>query len=190
MALEVLGFAEGFWVDWCVDIGADADDVETAGDWSGLGLVGRYHSELKVVHGVMVLGMWHEGLDSEYTVTSSSSYLSSLEIKGQKFGSTKVSWNWLQLVRCAYLQSCPGYFERRYGLSFRNALEQRMCTGTIPSTSTKMREAEVQSSYSSEVRGMRELELAYQKSWVEWDEIWVKFKFNIQNVETYMTRGT
>ena len=72
MALEVLGFVEGFWVDWCADIGADADDAETVGDWSGLELVGSYPacSELKVVCGVMVLGMQCEGLDSEYTVMS------------------------------------------------------------------------------------------------------------------------
>ena len=65
------------------------------------------------MHGVMVLGMQCEGLDSEYTVMSSTSYLSSLEVKGWKFGSVEVSWNWLQLMRCAYLQSHPGYFEWR-----------------------------------------------------------------------------
>ena len=30
----------------------------------------------------------------------------------------EVSWNWLQLVRCAYLQSCPGYFEWRLQIEF------------------------------------------------------------------------
>ena len=34
-----------------------------------------------MVWGVMVLGMQCEGLDSEYTVTSSSSYLNSSEVK-------------------------------------------------------------------------------------------------------------
>ena len=43
-------------------------------------MVGGYpaRSELKVEHGVMVLGMRHEGLDS--AVTSSSSYLNSSEV--------------------------------------------------------------------------------------------------------------
>ena len=40
----------------------------------------------------------------------------------------------------------------------------------IPSMSAKVREAEVQSSYSSEVYGMHEIELAYWKSRVERDE--------------------
>ena len=89
MALEVLGFVEGFWVDCCADIGVDAEDAETMdGDWSGLGTIGRNHarSELKVVHGVMVLGMWCEGLDSEYTVTSSTSYLNLQKLEVQKCG--------------------------------------------------------------------------------------------------------
>ena len=48
-------------------------------------MVGRYpaRSELRVEHGVMVLGMRCEGLDSEYTVTSSSIYSNSLEVKAR-----------------------------------------------------------------------------------------------------------
>ena len=65
-----------------------------------------------------------------------------------------------------------------------------MHTGTIPSTNMKTREAEVQSSYSLEVCGMRETELAYQKSRVERDEMRVKVELDIQNAETYMTQGT
>ena len=63
----------------------------------------------------MVIGMRCEGLDSEYTVTSSSSYSSSSEVKAGNSEVRRVptSWKWLQLVRCAYLQSHPGYFERR-----------------------------------------------------------------------------
>ena len=57
-----------------------------------------------------------------------------------------------------------------YKSSFRNASEQRMHTGMIPSTSAKGREAEVQSLYSSEVHGMHENVLAYQESRVERDE--------------------
>ena len=43
-------------------------------------------------------------------------------------------------------------------------------TGTIPSTSVKGREAEVQSLYSLEVRGMCKIELVYWKSRVERDK--------------------
>ena len=46
-------------------------------------------------------------------VTSSSSYSNSLEVKAGKFGSSEVSWNWLQLMCCAYLQSRPGYLIQR-----------------------------------------------------------------------------
>ena len=66
--------------------------------------------------------------------------------------------------------------------------EQRMYTRTITSTSVKSREMEVQSLYSSEVRGMREIELALLEESSRTRQIWVEF--NIQNVETYMTRGT
>ena len=64
-------------------MGVDADDMETVGVCSGSGMVGRYpaRSELRVERGVTVLGMRREGLDSEYTVMSSSSYSNSLEVK-------------------------------------------------------------------------------------------------------------
>ena len=39
------------------------------------------------------------------TVMSSASYLT---LEGQKYRSVEVSWNQLQLIRCAYLQSHPG----------------------------------------------------------------------------------
>ena len=51
-------------------------------------------------------------------VTSSLSHPTS---EGQKYGKTrsvKGSWNWLQLVHCAYLQSHPGYFRRRLQIVF------------------------------------------------------------------------
>ena len=65
-----------------------------------------------------------EGLDSEYTVTSSSGYLTSSDVKNRNVGSAEVSWKWLQLVRCAYLQLHPGYFEWRLQIEFPE------CTGT------------------------------------------------------------
>ena len=68
--------------------------------------------------------MRNDGKASDKTVMSSTSYLSSSEVKGQKFGSVEVSWNWLQLVHCTYLQSCPGYFEWRLRIRFPE------CTGT------------------------------------------------------------
>ena len=37
---------------------------------------------------------------------------------------TEVSWNWLQLMHCTYLQSCPGYFEQRFRIEFPE------CAGT------------------------------------------------------------
>ena len=51
-------------------------------------MVGRYpaHNELKVVHGVMVLGMQCEGLDSEYTAMSSASYSNLWKLEVQKCG--------------------------------------------------------------------------------------------------------
>ena len=158
-ALKVLGFAEGFWVDWCVDIGADADDAETVGDWSGSGLVGRYpaHSEFKVECGVMVLGMWHESLDSEYTVTSSSRYSNSSEVKDQNVGSVEVSWNWLQLVRCVYLQSCPGYFEWRLQIEFPEcARMEEVCQNDFEY------EYEGEGNKGSEFRGMQNVQNALE----------------------------
>ena len=53
-----------------------------------------------------------------------------------------------------------GILDGGYESSFQNALEQRMCTRMIQSTSTKSRETEVQSLYSLEVHGMHEIELA------------------------------
>ena len=45
------------------------------------------------MHGVTVLGMRREGLDSEYTVTSSSSYLKSSEIKARNSEVRRVPGN-------------------------------------------------------------------------------------------------
>ena len=42
----------------------------------------------------------------------------------QKYGRAEVSWNWLQLMRCTYLQLCPGYI--KWGLRIK-VLE---CSGT------------------------------------------------------------
>ena len=100
----------------------------------------------------------------------SSSYSNSSEVKA---GMSEVR----RLPRIGF-SSCAvptfsrvqGILNRGYKSSFWNVPEWRMHTRTIPSTSMKMREAEVQSSYSSEVCGMREIELAYWKSQVEQDE--------------------
>ena len=73
-------------------------------------------------------------------------------------------------MHCAYLeylQLHPGYFEWRLRIEFLECAGMEECTGMIPSTSVKVREAEVQSSYSSEVCRMCEIELAYRKSRVE-----------------------
>ena len=104
----------------------------------------------------MVLGMRREGLDSEYTVTSSSSYSNSSEIKA---GSSEV-WRFPGIG----FSSCTApTFGRVQGISNRGMDRvsgmrwNGMCTGTIPSTSTKTREVEIRSTYSSEVRRMREV---------------------------------
>ena len=52
----------------------------------------------------------------------------------------------------------------------------------------KMREAEVQSLYSSEVHGMREIELVLSEELSRMRQIWVEF--DIQNAEMYMAWGT
>ena len=93
-------------------------------------------------------------------VTSSSSYSSSSEVKVR---SLEV-WRFpgIGFSSCAALTfSCvQGILNGGYELGFRNTPEWRKCTGTILSMSVKMREAEVQSLYGSEVRGMRKIELA------------------------------
>ena len=63
-----------------------------------------------------------------------------------------------------------------------------ICTRTIPSTGIKTRGAETRSSYGSEVRGMCGIELSLSEESSRVRRIQVRF--NIQNVETYMTLGT
>ena len=75
-----------------------------------------------------------------------------------------------------------------YESSFWNALEWRLCTRTILSMSAKSRETEVQSLYSSEVHRMHEIELALSEESSRTRQI--RVEFDIQNAETYMTRGT
>ena len=55
-------------------------------------------------------------------------------------------------------------FRTEVRIEFPERARMEKCTGMVPSTSAKGREAEVQSSYSSEVHGMRKIELAYRKS--------------------------
>ena len=50
-------------------------------------------------------------------------------------------------------------FQTEVQIEFLEHAGTEKCTGMVPSMSTKMWEAEVQSSYSSEVRGMRGVEL-------------------------------
>ena len=100
-------------------------------------------------------------------VTSSSSYLNSLEVKA------RMSEAWwfpgIGFSSCAAptFSHIQGILNGGYELSFKNAPEWRMCTGMIPSMSAKSRETEVQSLYSLEEHRMHEIELAYQKSQVE-----------------------
>ena len=96
-------------------------------------MVGRYpaHSEFKVVRGVMVLGMRREGLDSEYTVTSSSSYSSSSEVKAGNSEVRRVPGN-------GFSSCAAPTFSRVQGISnggrngFPECVGTEICTGTVP----------------------------------------------------------
>ena len=104
-------------------------------------------------------------------ITSSSGYSKSSEVKA---GMSEVQrFPGIGFSSCAAptFSRVQGILNGGHESSFWNAPKWRMCTGTNPSMSTKMREAEVWSSYSSEVCRMCEIELAYQKSQVERDEI-------------------
>ena len=110
------------------------------------------------MRGVMVLGMRREGLDSEYTVTSSSSYSSSLEVKAGNSEVRRVPGN-------GFSSCAAPTFSRVQGISnggrngFPECVGMEICTGTIPNTRVKMRGTEVRSSCGSEVRRMRGTEL-------------------------------
>ena len=127
----------------------------------GLELIGRYpaRSELKVVHGVMVLGMQREGLDSEYTVMSSSSYSSSSEIKAGNSEVRRVPGN-------GFSSCAAPTFSRVQGISnggrngFPECVRMEICTGTILNTRVSMGGTEVRSSCGSEVRRMHGIELS------------------------------
>ena len=86
--------------------------------------------------------MRREGLDSEYTVTSSSSYSNSSEVKA---GSSEVQ----RFPGIGFSSCAAPTFSRVQGISNRGMNEfpecagMEMCTGMIPSTNTKTREAEV-----------------------------------------------
>ena len=108
--------------------------------------------------------MRHEGLDSEYTVTSSSGYSNSSEVK---VGMSEVQrFPGIGFARVLHLPSVVSrVFQTEVTIWVsRMHRKWRMCTGMIPSTSMKLREMEVQSLYSLEVCGMCETELAYRRS--------------------------
>ena len=86
-------------------------------------MVGRYpaHSELRVERGVMVLGMRHEGFDSEYTVTSSSSYSNSLEIKVRNLEVWRFPGNGFSSCAAPTFSHVQGISYGGYESSFRNA---------------------------------------------------------------------
>ena len=89
------------------------------------------------MRGVVVLGMQREGLDSEYTVMSSSSYSNSLEVKA---GMSEVQrFPGIGASPCAAptFSRVQGILNGGYESSFWNAPERRMCTRTILSTSVR-----------------------------------------------------
>ena len=124
-------------------------------------MVGRYpaRSELKVVHGVMVLGMRHEGLDSEYTVTSSSSYSSSSEVKARNSEVRRVPGNGFSSCAAPTFSHVQGISNRGQN-RFPDCVGTEICTGTIPNTRVSMRGTEVWSSCGLEVRRICGIELS------------------------------
>ena len=96
------------------------------------------------------------GLIGFQSVTSNSSYSKSSEIKA---GSSEV-WRFpgIGFSSCAAPTfGCIQGISNRGTNRVSGMCWNGMCTGTILSMSTKTREAEVRSTYSSEVRGMREV---------------------------------
>ena len=89
------------------------------------------------MRGVVVLGMQREGLDSEYTVTSSSSYSNSLEVKAGMSEVQRFPGIGASLCAAPTFSRVQGISNRGYELSFWNVLEQRMCTRMILSTSAR-----------------------------------------------------
>ena len=79
-------------------------------------------------------------------VTSSTSYLSSSEVKGWKSEVRRFPGIGFSLCVVPTFSHVQGISNRGYKLSFWSPLEQRKCTRTVPSTSAKVRETEVQSS--------------------------------------------
>ena len=128
------------------------------------------------------------GLALSVGVTSSSSYLNSSEVKAGMLEVWRFPGIGFSLCTVPTFSHVQGISNGGYESSFRNVLEWRMCTGMITSTSVKLRETEVQSLYGLEVRGMCEIELALLEESSRVRQI--RVKFDIQNVETYMTRGT
>ena len=101
---------------------------------------------------------------------SSSGYSNSSEVKARMSEVLRFPGIGFSSCTVPTFSCIQGILNGGYELSFWNALEQRMHTGIIPSTSTKMREVEVQSFYSSEVCRMCKIELACRKSQVERDK--------------------
>ena len=90
------------------------------------------------------------------TVTSSSSYSSSLEVKAGNSEVWRVPGNGFSSC-AAPTFSCIQGISNRGTNEFPECTRMEMCTGMTPSTNMKMREVEIRSTYSSEVRGMHEV---------------------------------
>ena len=157
----------------------------------GSGMVGRYpaHSELKVEHGVIVLGMQHEGLDSEYTVMSSSSYSNSSEVKARNSEVWRFPGIGFSLCAVPTFSCVQGNSNGGYELSFWNVPEQR----SVPERFQVRVQRGVKRRFRVRIvqKGVEcasRISLSEESSRTR--QIWVKFEFNIQNAETYMTRGT
>ena len=139
------------------------------------------------MRGVTVLGMRREGLDSEYTVTSSSSYLKSSEIKAGNSEVRRVPGN-------GFSSCAVPTFSRVQGISNggRNRFPEFAGMESVPEQfRVQVRRREKRRFGVRIVRRCAECarkDLAHRKSQVERDKI--RVEFDIQNAETYMTRGT
>ena len=126
-------------------------------------------------------------MPTKATVMSSSSYSSSFGSQGWKFGSSEGSWKWLQLVHCAYLQSHPGYFERR------SERVSGMCqNGDMYQNGSEYKSEDERNGgsefmwFGGAQNARNRIILAEESSRMRR----IRVGFDIQNVETYMTLGT
>ena len=108
-------------------------------------------------------------MQKSISVTSSSSYSSSSEVKAGNSEVRRVPGNGFSSCAAPTFSCIQGISNGGWN-GFPECVGTEICTGTIPNTRVRTRGTEVQSSSGSEVRRMRGIELSWQKSRVEQDE--------------------